>query len=91
MPELPDPDERRKRYFEDYADRVGRHRESEHFYEQRAIDFASNARRQKHPCRHASRSRSLMHFHLCNCCKHTCQRRRRASVFQMQSRLDYSP
>jgi hypothetical protein len=43
MPELPDPDERRKRYFEDYADRVGRHREGEHFYEQRAIDFASNA------------------------------------------------
>lgn len=43
MPELPDLDERRKRYFEDYADRVGRHREGEHFYEQRAIDFASNA------------------------------------------------
>jgi hypothetical protein len=38
-----DPHERRRRYFEDYADRVDRHRTSHFFYEQRALDFATSA------------------------------------------------
>jgi hypothetical protein len=38
-----DQDERRRRYFEDYKDRVDRHRAGSAFYEQRAIEFASSA------------------------------------------------
>jgi hypothetical protein len=41
-----DTDKRRRQYFEDYADRVDRHREGAAFYEQRAIELANNAFRQ---------------------------------------------
>lgn len=34
------PDARRRQYFEDYNDRVDRHRGGFAFYEQRAIEFA---------------------------------------------------
>lgn len=37
------PDERRRSYFEDYKDRVDRHREGQAFYEQRAVEFAASA------------------------------------------------
>jgi hypothetical protein len=36
------PDERRRRYFDEYRDRIGQHGEGETFYEQRAIEFAHN-------------------------------------------------
>jgi hypothetical protein len=41
-PKLLSPDERRKLYFDEYQDRVDRHRSGSAFYEQRAIEFATN-------------------------------------------------
>jgi hypothetical protein len=41
-----DTNKRRRQYFEDYADRVDRHREGAAFYEQHAIELANNAFRQ---------------------------------------------
>jgi hypothetical protein len=37
------PDERRRQHFEDYKDRVDRHRQGSAFYEQRAIEFVFSA------------------------------------------------
>jgi hypothetical protein len=41
-PKLLSPDERRKLYFDEYQDRVDRHRSGSAFYEQRAIELATN-------------------------------------------------
>jgi hypothetical protein len=38
-----DADRRRKRYFDEYSDRIDRHREGAAFYEERAIEFANSA------------------------------------------------
>jgi hypothetical protein len=43
MTDEQDRDRRRRQYFEDYKDTVGRHREGSAYYESRAIDFATNA------------------------------------------------
>jgi hypothetical protein len=40
-----DEGERRRKYFEEYTDRVDRHRSREAEYDKLAIDFASNALR----------------------------------------------
>ena len=39
---LPDADERRRRYFDEYNDRIDRHREGLAFYERNAIEFATS-------------------------------------------------
>ena len=40
---VPDLDQRRRLYFDEYTDRIDRHREGAAFYEQRAIELAMSA------------------------------------------------